>query len=151
MASNIPGLLQVSTCGLDHALRSAPAETRRGRGIHVPLWKPTSPASTRKKLSEQTEHKWKMNSYKQTLSAREARTHYNVWSVHNRKNNVMACSHKCSFARKEKPDRFLATTFVLARKKNACTSVYNTRHEICPEVHNCRGFYFILYCFNLAR
>lgn len=80
MASNNPDLLQVSTCGINHAhhtssARSAPAETHRGRGIHVPLWKATS-STTRPKKTFRTNWTQVENEHKQTRSAREVETSY---------------------------------------------------------------------------
>jgi len=99
MASNNPDLLQVSTCGINHAHQTgnarAPLRQRHIEDVASTstFEKPHLPRLDRrkKKLSEQTKHKWRMTWKKWKHYA--IRSHCAHQSIHNLKNNVKVCSY----------------------------------------------------------
>lgn len=156
MASNIPDLLQVSTCGINHALRSAPLRQRRVEDVastshfentHLPR---VHGKNFQNKLN--TSGKWTAINKPVMHEKREHITMYDPFII----GKIMLWLAPINFRSLAKRNRigFWQQLIRFGEEKNACTSeiLYNTRHEIFPVVHNCRGFfYFILFQLSTLR
>ncbi len=144
MASNIPDLLQVSTCGINHALRSGRDASR--------TWhpRPTSPASTRKKNFQNklnTSGKWTAINKPVVHEKREHITMYDPFII----GKIMLWLAPINFVRSQRETGSVSgnNKFVLARKKMHARAfiVPDTKYFLTVEVL----VYFILFQLSTLR